>query len=82
MPTKGIKNKDELKTGLFFYTEILKSMENANNAYILFWSNLSNATFDDFFGEKIPANVGFVHKDPRRPSHLLEKITELIKSKK
>lgn len=78
MPTNGIKKKDELKTGLFFYEEYLKPLEKEKELHILFWSNLSQRTYDDFFGECKPNNVDFAHKERRNKNHLLEKINELI----
>ena len=79
MPTSGIKDKDELKTGLNFYNEELKPLESVKVLQILFWSNLSQKTYDDFFTAHKPDNVDFLHKELRNKNHLFEKVTELLK---
>ena len=79
MPTIGVSTNDELKTGLYFYKEKLKPLEKERPLLrFLFWSNLSQNTFDDFFHEDKPSNVGFVHKEPRNMNHLLEAINNFL----
>lgn len=78
MPTRDLKNKDELMTGLCFYKEQLRPLEHEKQLRILFWSNLTQRTYDEFFGEDKPDNVDFTHKETRNKNHLLEKVNELI----
>lgn len=79
MPTSGITSKDDLRTGLFFYKEKLKSLENERPLLkFLFWSNLTQSIFDEFFHESKPSNVDFLHKQPKNKNHLLVAIKTLL----
>lgn len=78
MPTQGLKKKDELKTGLYFYYERLRLLKNLDQLHFLFWSNLTQDTFDEFFKDAKPKNVDFVHKSMRNPNHLYEKVHSII----
>lgn len=78
MPTRGLKNKDDLKTGLYLYQEKLKVLESKNKIKFLFWSNLTQETYNEFFGEKKPTNVDFLHKALKNVSHLYEKVNLLM----
>lgn len=78
MPTRGLKNKDELKTGLYFYYEKLKAIESKKQLRYLFWSNLTQETYDEFFRDLRPENVNFLHKEPKNIMHLYEKVNVLV----
>lgn len=78
MPTQWLRNKDELKTGLYFYTEKLKELDKENNLRYLFWSNLTEDTYNDFFKDEKPANIDFIHKELRNTRHLYEKVVSMI----
>lgn len=76
MPTQNLATHDELSAGLHFYTEKLQG-ENITSK-ILFWSNLSQETFNNYFQGSIPPNVYFQHKELDNENHLLAKVKELI----
>ena len=78
MPTNGIDNTDDLKTGLFLYDEKLKSLEINSKLQYLFWSNLSQDTYNEHFAAFKPNNVEFAHKETKNKKHLLEKVNQLI----
>lgn len=79
MPTCGLlKDKNDLKTGVSFYNEKMRNIDWVSNAIILFWSHLSNDTFNDYFSEGKPDNVYFLHKDTDDDFHLVNKIDELV----
>ena len=81
MPCPTLKNRDELKAGLNFYEEKMKQIDGIEETKILFWSNLSSHTFDEFFKDGKPNNVYFLHKDIDNENHLHEKIVELLNPK-
>lgn len=78
MPTQWLKNRDELKTGLYFYVEKLRELDNNNKRRYLFWSNLTQDTYDEFFKDPKPANIDFVHKELRNINHLYDKVVSMI----
>lgn len=78
MPTQWLKNRDELKTGLFFYIEKLRELDKNNKRRYLFWSNLTQDTYDEFFKDTKPDNIDFVHKELRNIHHLYDKVVSMI----
>lgn len=78
MPTQWLKNRDELKTGLFFYIEKLRELDKKNKRRYLFWSNLTQDTYDEFFKDGKPDNIDFVHKELRNIYHLYDKVVSMI----
>ena len=77
MPTQNLRNRDELETGLVFYKEKIVPIVDAKKTKILFWSNLNIETYNDFFGNALPENTDFIHKDLNNENHLLEKINSI-----
>lgn len=77
MPTRGLIDKDEFKAGFNFF------MEKVNNSHpnvpILFWSNLSDASFTKF-KETAPsaAKLHFLHKTDDN-TELLNEINKILK---
>lgn len=78
MPTQWLKNRDELKTGLYFYMEKLKELDKDNKLRYLFWSNLTKDTYNEFFKDNQPTNIDFIHKEPRDARHLYDKVVSMI----
>ncbi len=58
MPTRGLEIKDEFKAGFNFYLEQVKRHQ--SNVPVLFWSNLSDASFIQF-KESHPDTCSLLH---------------------
>lgn len=78
MPTQWLNHKDELRTGLYFYLEKLKVLDKDNKLRILFWSNLTEETYNEFFKNEKPENIDFIHKELRNTRHLYDKVVSMI----
>lgn len=78
MPTQTIRNRDELETGLIFYKKKVEPIIDALKTKILFWSNLREEVYNEFFPEGIPCNTHFLHKNLYNENHLVEKIKSIL----
>lgn len=77
MPTRGLINKDEFKAGFNFFLE--KVTNTHPNVPILFWSNLSEASFNTFKASNpnIPS-LNFLHKTDDN-NELLNEVKKILK---
>lgn len=76
MPIQGIKANNELSTGLFFYRQRVE--DHYPELKVLFWSNLTQDTYLQFFKDQKPNYVFFLQKDRKNPSHLKEFVESVI----
>lgn len=77
MPTQKLGGENEIITGLYFYSNSLQ--KEYPNIPVLFWSNLTSDTFEEYFQENPPQNVCFIQKTKENYKHLLEKVDQLLK---
>lgn len=76
MPTRGLDDKDEFKAGFSFYDEVVKEMN--LQTPVLFWTNLSNSSFNDFITRNNSAkNMYYLQKDNNTDT-LVGKIKEIV----
>lgn len=76
MPTRGLENKDEFKAGFSFYDEVVKVK--STETPVLFWTNLSDKSFNDFKSRNGSAkNMYYLQKDNNTET-LIRKIKEIV----
>lgn len=76
MPTQNLPIDDELSTGFEFYKRIIKPKYPNQN--VLFWSHLTNSSYEKFFKDDKNSHIDFLEKNHHNVNHLLEKVEQLI----
>lgn len=76
MPTQNLSIDDELSTGFEFYKRIVNPLD--PNQKVLFWSNLTNSSYEKFFINDKKTHIDFLEKDHHNERHLLDKIKQKL----
>lgn len=68
MPTQNLNWTKEMETGYFYFESVIKPMN--RNIPVLFWSRLSEDSFNIYFRDKSMENIKFEHKNPEEKKFL------------
>ena len=61
MPTQNLNTRREMETGYFYYDNVVRRIR--SHTPVIFWSRLSEDSFNTYFHNRINANLSFVQKN-------------------
>lgn len=76
MPIGDLECNNELETGFCFYQQVITLI--SPNMRVLFWSNLQEEAYTNFFNDKRGKNTSFLHKVTGNNAHLVDFVKRIF----